>query len=315
MLHELERKLTAVVGEALAARPQVDVVQATGEAPAPPVGRGRVAVGLSALTAAPAFASGLLRDAAPPAAGAGESPRVVPVAFEASLLFGRRAAAATPAALGEARTLLLEDASIVAHALGADGVSTGTAFVSAAPDPGFEVRAFGLAAGALALVREDQTLRASLTYAGHGVVWPPAVAGPADTIVQVEPLTEPLPLAIEADDRVVVAGGSTTIRVRSGAATRGPRAPAQRTAPRFAVAVVSDLPPADRGAIATGEPGQETGLRLVPVAAETAIAYQAPVGDLGATRSELVAVHLARADGTKGILLGSIAIGLTPGAP
>ena len=313
MLQELERKLTALVGDALATRPQVEVTQAVGEPPAPADGRGAVAVGLAALSSAPVFAPDVVV-VDPPAPAGAASRRVMPVGFEASLALARRSADSQAASLTQARTLLLEDVSVVAHALAADEITAGTAFATPTADRGYAVLAFGLATGSFDAALEGQTLRGSLRYAGHAVIWPPGITAPEGTIEAVDPLLEALPLAIAADDRVVPGGGSTTVRIRSITGGRL-SADGSRTAPQLALSVVSDLPPADRGAIASGTAGPETGLRLVQAAAETAVAYQAPVGDLGATRSELVAIHLARADGTRGMLLGSVAIMLAPGGP
>jgi hypothetical protein len=314
VLNELERKLTALVGEALATRNQVDVTQTAGAPPTPAAGRGAVAVGLRALSGTPVFSPDelVLHLTGP---GSPASVRVAAVGFEATLALARTAASGAAADLTAARTLLLEDASLLAHALNADDFGGGGAFAAAAPDPGFEVRTFGLTTGALDAAREAQTLRATLDYAGSVVIWPPATTTPEGTIVAVDPIVEALPLTISTDDPVVIVGGSTTVRI--GAVT-GRRLQADlrtRGAPQLSLAVISDLPPADRGAIASGTPGPETGSRLVPVTPKVAVAYQAPTGNLGSTRSELVAVHLARADGTKGALLGSVAIHLAPGGP
>ena len=54
MLSELERKLTAVVGDATTARTHLSVVSAS-DATAPAAGRGVCRVGVSALTAESAF--------------------------------------------------------------------------------------------------------------------------------------------------------------------------------------------------------------------------------------------------------------------
>jgi hypothetical protein len=313
VLQELERKLTAVVGAALASRAQLDVTQTTGAPPAPDAGRGAVAVGLSALSSAPSFASEtqVLRLTGP---GAPASRRVVAVGFEASLELARTAGAAGATALTQARTLLLEDASLVAHALGADDVCGGAAFVTAAPDPGFEVRAFGLTAGELGIALDGQTLRASLGYAGSAIIWPPATTTPEGVIDAVDPTVEALPLTITTDDRIVAAGGSTIVRIGTIAGRRLQADLHTRAAPELALAILSDLPPGERGAIASGTPGAESGSSLVPVSAAIAVAYQAPI-DLGATRSEVVMVHLARPDGTKGALLGSVTIRLAPVGP
>jgi hypothetical protein len=79
--------------------------------------------------------------------------------------------------------------------------------------------------------------------------------------------------------------------------------------------VISDLPPALRGTITSGADGAEPGLRIVSAgAASTVITYAAPTGNLGATRNEFVALHLATPDGQRGVFLGSAAIQLVPKA-
>lgn len=310
MLDELERKLTAVVADALSTRAGVAVVEAVGEPPAPSAGGGAVAVGVSAVEPEPIFAREsveLTNGAGPP-----QSRRVLPLGFTATVSFARRATAEDAVSLGQAKRALLRDASLVAHAFGTLDVSTGKAF-DVAGDPGFDVRAFGLASGALDAAREGAVLRGTLSFGGSAVVWPPGTTGPEGTIDAVGTLIEALPITIAPDDPVVSVGGSTTVRIRSVSGRRIAAA-GSPTPPRLALLVLSDLPPAERGAIATGAPGGEQGVRLVDAAGlEVVVAYQAPTGDPGATTSEHVAVHLARPDGSRGLFLGSAAIVLSNG--
>jgi hypothetical protein len=89
------------------------------------------------------------------------------------------------------------------------------------------------------------------------------------------------------------------------------------TAPlALAVTVVSDLPAGLRGTIQSGDPGVETGVRIVPAGgAETIVSYHAPTGSLGAVRTEYVAFHLATPDKRTGVFLGSAAVNLIPAGP
>jgi hypothetical protein len=310
VLDELERKLTAVVADALAGRAGVAVAQSAG-APPVPQGDGAVAVGLAALEPVPVFSDDSIRLEDGPT-----SRRVFPVGFTATLSFARKAASEDAEPLAQARSALLRDASLVAHTLGALPFATGHAFETAGPDPGFEVRAFGLASGALDAAREGAVLRTTLSYSGIAVVWPPGAAEPEGTIESVAPLLEALPFTIVPDDPVVSVGGSTTVRIRTVSGRRVASGGGVPEAPRLALLVVSDLPPAERGAIASGTAGSETGVRIVTAAEpEVSVAYQAPTGDVGTTRSEQVAVHLARPDGTRGIFLGSAGIVLANGGP
>ena len=308
MLDELERKLTALVADALAARAGIAVAQAVGTPPTP-AGDGAVAVGLRALAPEPVFNNDLFRIEEGPT-----SRRVFAVRFTAALEFARKAASEDPEPLAQARSALLRDVSLVAHAFGALPPADGQAFQSDGPDPGFAVHVFGFSSGALDTAREGTVLRGTVSYDGVALIWPPGPAEPEGTIESVAPLLEALPFTIVPDDPVVSVGGSTTVRIRTVTGQRAPAGGGAAEPPRLALRVVSDLPPAERGAIATGTAGAETGVRIVPATEpETAVAYQAPTGDVGTTRSEQVAVHVARPDGSRGLFLGSAAIVLADG--
>jgi hypothetical protein len=307
VLDELERKLTAVVADALAGRAELVIAEAAGLPLAPATG-GAVSVGLAALEPMPVFFDDSVQ------LGDGSlSRRVLPVGFSVTVAFARRAAAEDPAPLADARTALLRDASLVGHALGAPSFASGAAFETASSDPGFEVRAFGLATAELDTVREGPVLRGSLGYAGAAVIWPPGVAQPEGTIGTVARLLEALPLTITTDEAIVPVGSSTTVRIRSISGRRTFSNGDPATPPQLALLVVSDLPPAQRGAIASGTAATEAGVRIVTATdSEVSVAYQAPTGDIGATRSEQISVHLARPDGTVGVFLGATAIALAP---
>jgi hypothetical protein len=89
--------------------------------------------------------------------------------------------------------------------------------------------------------------------------------------------------------------------------------PRTREPLELALTVVSDLPPNERGAITSGAAGLESGVRIVAVGdPETVAVYRAPAGELGATRAEAVAVHLATPEGARGLLLGSAPVLLVP---
>ena len=60
----------------------------------------------------------------------------------------------------------------------------------------------------------------------------------------------------------------------------------------------------------------ELGVRIIPAGdAETVIAYHAPEGSLGTTRTEYVAIHMATPDNRRGVFLGSAAVNLLPKTP
>jgi len=123
-----------------------------------------------------------------------------------------------------------------------------------------------------------------------------------------------LPLAIDTPDAVARAGQSVTIRVRALGGQRVLTHQPPQTAPlRLAVTVLSDAPPAQRGAITGGVAGTETGFRVIDVSLpETSIGFQAPAAGIDRTRLEYVAIHLATPEGRRGVFLGSVAVRLEP---
>lgn len=314
MLNELEGKLTAVVADAVATREGLDVVEAGAPLAEPNAGDGVIRVALTRLEAEAGFEPALR--AFGNGGGPARSRRVLPVRFGASLAFARRPAAAGAASATAARRLLLEDMSLVGHALADAQVRTGAAFATAG-DSGFEVRAFELANGTVAGEPADGLLRGELACTGQAIIWPPGVSAEEGEISAVDALTAVLPLTILADSPVVEVGGSTSVRIRSvGGRRLADTGTGARAAQRLAVGVVSDLPPAQRGTITSGDPGVQAGFRIVPAAEpETVVVYHAPTGDIGATRSERIAVHLATTGGATGLPLGVTVVGLHPGSP
>lgn len=309
MLSELEGKVVALVGNALAARPAVSVVRAAGPPVPPDPGEGVAAVGLTGITPELGFDQEQTS-----LAGSGDSVtsrRVLPVRFTASVRLLRRPQTQTPAAVAAGRQLLLEDLTLVGYALGRSEVRSGEAFAVAAPDPGFLVRSFGLGNGDLLVEPSDGALVGELVYEGSADVWPPGPPEDEGVIGAVDLVVAALPIGFVVDDPTVAAGATTTVRIRAGNPSRLENLdPGDRSALRLAVVVISDLPPAERGSVEGGDPGAETGMRLVAVSApETLVTYRAPE-DPGAIRFEHVAVHAARPDGTRGVLLGTVAIQL-----
>jgi hypothetical protein len=298
VLAELEKKLASLVGDAVAARPHLSVLRAGTQRNPPQAGRGQIVVGVQTLDHEAAFRhEGFL---VATSNGGTTSRRVLDVGFGASLAFLLRPANENAGGLGAARTLLMDDVSLVGHALGDQSVRTGAAFVTAAPDPGFLVRRFELGAGTIATARVDALLTGELRYTGEAAIWPPGVVQDEGVIATVDLVRELLPLTVAVDEPVVVTGDETTVRIRASAGRRVEEGPIE-----LALTIVSDLPPDERGAITSGAAGV-AGARIVPVTApETLVVYRAPEGDLGAVRSERIAVHLARPDGAAGVFLGS----------
>jgi hypothetical protein len=309
MFGDLESKLAAIVADRVAARTHLTVGVTPVDPPA--TGRGTVSVGLSDVTSDQGFAPKIKALSGPTATP--QSRRVLPVRFRAAIAFTSRPATDTAADRATARALLLEDMSAVAHALADPGLTDGSGFVTAAPDPGFQVKEFLLANGTIKPVLDAGTFTGELICAGIADVWPVGTLAAEAVIDAVDPAIVPLPLALRVADAGVAPGGATTVTI----ATAFPRrltdpVTGARGAARVAVAVLADVPPAQRGTITAGVAGNETGLRVLDAAGpRLVIPYRAPVANPGAAgRTEYVAVHLATADNGKGVFLGSAAIRL-----
>jgi hypothetical protein len=310
MLNELEKKLTAIVGDAVSTRPHLDVVEAATAPNGPEPGRGLVRVGIAEVRPDGVFVPGEMLVAGN---GAKTTRRVLALGFGAQLRFAIAASGAEPDNLAQARQLLLEDMSAVGFALGEGDVRSGKAFRTAAGDPGFRVSSFELTGGTLPSDGDVPPVSGELVYGGAVAIWPPEPAEDADMIVAVDSVLEILPIALHVDDPVVVAGATTTIRIRGVPGSRLLDVETRARGPlALALSVVSDLPPAQRGTIESGSAAAETGLRIVTAAGpEVAAVYRAP-NDLGAVRFEAVSVHLATATSARGLFLGSAPILLRP---
>lgn len=309
MLAAIERKLASIVGDGLAARTHLSVVTAPVTATDPPEGRGTVVVGIAASNEIGRFE----RDFVGVDVG-GSLPRrrVLPVGFTAHLDFLQTPATGIATALSDARALQLDDLSLAAHLLAGPDVRNGQAFTSEAADAGYRVLRFGVGSASLTQIPTRVALTASLECSGEAEVWPPGVASPESAIARVERVEVVLPVRVDVDSPVVRTGGSTNIRLRSLAGKRLIDPATGESSPlALAVTVTSDLPPGQRGSIQSGEPGIETGVRIVPVGgAETMIVYRAPTGSLGSVRTEYVAIHLATPEKRVGVFLGSAAVNL-----
>jgi hypothetical protein len=314
MLAAIERKLAAIVGDGLAARTHLSVVAAPAGAGDPPQGRGIVVVAVALADAVGRFE----RDFVGVDVG-GSLPRrrVLPIAFTAHLDFFLTPQAGVTTGQADARVLQLDDVSLTAHLLSAAEVRSGQAFVAAAADPGYRVLRFGVGQASLTQLPARAALTASLECSAEAEIWPPGVASPEGVITQVDRVLEALPLRVDVDDPVVRGGRSTNLRLRSFTGKRLVSLATGDTTPlTLAVTVTSDLPSGQRGTIESGDPGVETGVRIIPAGgAETVVSYRAPAGNLGAVRTEYVAFHLATPDKRTGVFLGSAAINLSPASP
>jgi hypothetical protein len=310
MLSEIERKLTAIVADGLADLTRLRVVEAPEPLQPASPGDGILRVSLSQIQPDSVFVPG--EALVSTAGGSPVSRRVLPVGFEALLEFRVLAPDSGTNGLASARSLLLTSMSRAAHLLSTEEIRNGKGFAVAAPDPGFEVQSFEFAEGAVAQEIPAEGPSATLRYRGKAIIWPPGVSGPEGVIRAVDPVIAALPVVIEPDDPVVPAGGGTRVRVRSIPSSRLVNAQnGARGVLRLAVTVQSDLPPGLRGTITNGEAGAIQGFRVIPAGTdETVIDYKAPAGDLGATRMEYVAVHLADPANGTSVFLGAAAIRL-----
>lgn len=306
MLGDIERRLAALVADGVATRTHLTVGLPPLDPPA--AGQGTVSVSLSEITPGAGFVPSDIALVGP--ADKPQSRRVLPLGFKADLAFAQSPAADTAVARADARTLMLEDVSVVAHLLADPALRSGTGFATAAPDPGFQVQSFQLDTSTIIAVADP--FAASLAYRGQVQVWPVGMAGDEGVIGIIDTVIVPLPLTIDVRPGGVRPNAQTILRVAAPAATRLADAAGTRIALRVAVLVLSDVPPAQRGTIPAGVASTETGVRIVDVTTPVvAIPYLAPAGDPGpGGRTEYVAIHLAMPDNAKGLFLGSAAIRL-----
>jgi hypothetical protein len=308
MLGALEQRLEGLVGEVLADRAGVTVVSAGSGAPPAP-GAAVVEVGVAVLRAAVGFEP----STRPVPPGSDETRRIRPVrlGFEARVRVTRRPADEADDAVATSRRLLLDDLALIGHALDAPEIRDGSAFVDEAVDEGYRVLEFGLGEGSVGTASTDDALRGEWSYRGRAEVWPPTPPEETGLIAGVSAILAAQPLSVVADDQAVPAGGSTRLRVRGVAPRRLADGAATPVGQAIAVRVRSRHPAARRGRITTGADGSEAGVRIVPVGElETTVEYAAPETLPPGAPVEHVEIFLARGDGRRGLLLGSIAIPL-----
>jgi hypothetical protein len=308
MLARIEQKVAATLGVALATRAHVAVVTAPGSSQAIAAGKGRLVVALQEVLPAAGFREEefMLAGTEPLV-----SRRVLTVHFLLLVSARVRPQEETAAAVSQARTLLLDDLSHAAHALAEETFRSGKALLSGDADPGYTVTAFALDGGTVARELADGTVAGELRYRGTAQIWPPGVTSPEGKIEAYTARTGFQPLSFEVKPSRVVAGTPALVIVR------GLDAPV-----RLAVRVMSDLEEAKRGTIASGVAGgvdgKETALRIIEVpegATEAAIDYTAPAPPLGGMQFELIAIHFATPQNTRGVLLGSAAVRVTEPPP
>src|SRR2546422_5904045 len=139
MLQALERRIVAIVSDAVTTRTHITVSGGPAPAAPPAPGSGRIVARIAELESKPAFLSDATRETRVPP----ESRRILRLAATVRLVFHMRPATAATADLNAARGLLLEDMSIVGHALAGQTVASGEAFATE-NDSGFRVLNFAL---------------------------------------------------------------------------------------------------------------------------------------------------------------------------
>jgi hypothetical protein len=308
MLGDLENRLAGFVSDVLSGRSHVSVGLTV--TCAFPAGGSPSAVSLIEARPDPGFRLHDIAMTGPP--GQPRSRRVLPLGFEGRIAFAHSPAQDNAAGRDAAHSLCLEDLSIVAHALADPACRSGEALAGSAPDPGFRVLGFWPAEASLVSAAAGE-IGANLGFAGQAEVWPVGVTRDEGTISATDTAIIALPLLLAVSRSSLPPSGEARITIPVGRVLRliDPAA-GDRASATLAIAVSADVPLAARGTILEGSAAAETGLRLVTPAGGTAeVTYRAPAADPGpAGRTEYVAVHLATADGTRGLFLGSTAIQL-----
>lgn len=308
MLNRIEQKLAALLGDDLATRAHLSVVTPPGPPSGIDAGRGTVIVWVAETTLAALFERGTM------AFEGNRSRRILPVRFTARIELFLRPAGNDTAQATAARNLLLEDLSLISHALARETVTNGKAFAVSDPDPGFKVLSFMLETGGINRDADGQFLTGALHYRGDAQIWPPGAQQQEGEIRALDTTIAPLPLEISLQNGVVRAGETAVLQVGALASTRlATLEPLTSQALQLAVTVLSDSPPAQRGTITGGAAGMQTGFRVIDVTdPQTTITYEAPASGIDRTRIEYVAIHLATPDAHRGVFLGSAAIRLEP---
>lgn len=311
MLGSLESKLTAEVAEALAGRATLVVQTAPLPLASPPAGERSVRVSLEEMLPESNFE--IERAAFFGASPGVRTRRVVQLGFLARVRAAACPQLQTAVEINRSRQLLMEDLSLVVHALDGPNYRDGHDLAGAPPDPGYEVTEFHLSKGGVRPELTDNCLIGELEYQGKARIWPPGVSEEGGEIQLVDAVLEALPIDIHTVQPVVRAGGQTVVRVRVLSRLR--RANGNATVGvRLAATVLGDLPPAERGTVASGTAAPDAAFRLHAVGdAPVEIAYAAPPGTVTRPRTEYVAVHLATPDGGAGVFLGSTPIRIVPG--
>jgi len=309
MINGLELRIVALLADSLVARTHLTVRGGPAPGPLADVGKGRLVVSVSDFSPDAAFLPERVRDSKSPP----DSRRVLGLNGSVRLVFQVQPAAATPAAEDAARSLLLEDMSLAAHALANPVIGSGAAFATGA-DEGFRVSSFLLEKGTGTAGLPGIPNSAELLYRCRIEIWPLTPPDATGVIGDVSRTLALLPIEQEGAEHDVRAGQSVSLKVSALPKLR-PAAAGQPAQPlRVAIKVLSTAPPAARGAVTNGVDGAEPGVRVLAVTdGDVSITFQAPALASG-QRTEYVAVHYATPDNRAGVFLGSIAVRIRGGA-
>jgi hypothetical protein len=303
MLKALERRIVAILADTVTARTHLTVAAGPPPAAGLAAGNGRIVARIAELASKPAFISDATRELREVPA----TRRILRLATTVRVVFQLRPATAAAADVDDARNLLLEDMSIVSHALADQPIASGDAF-DVPDDEGFRVLGFVLDRGSGTLDAGSDPLSGELQYACDVEIWPPAATDAASLVAGISTVITTVPVDGMSAERVVSAGRAVAIDLSSLPIQR-PAAAGQGATPlRFALRVLSPAPPAARGTISGGVAGAEPGVTVLPAASpDTSFVYQAPALANGG-RTEYVAVHYATPDSKAGVFLGAVAV-------
>lgn len=306
MLADLEKKTASLIADSMSGRQHLSVMAAPGP-PVPADDGLEVAVVsvVEASTGGEFRAERIFSRTSPP-----QSQRVLPLSVAAVVDFAIRPEAGA-GGLAAARTLLLEDVSLVSHFLSGEGIRGGVDFIVAGPDPGFRVRSFRVVKHTINRGALQGLLTASIECAAEVEIWPPDQVSKEGKIDSVRHLIVAQPIEILPLQPVVAMGGILRLRVLGLPPVRR-ESPSEPLA--LSISVLSDVPPNQRGTIANGVPGAEAGSRVVTVTGpSTDVQYVAPTTGVSGMRVEFLAIHAATPEGRAGVFLGSVAVRVTGG--
>ena len=305
MLAEIEKKIAALLGDAMKSRLNLSFITAPGP-PAAEAGKRIAVVSIAEATPNALFHAEQFELQTNPK----RLRRVLPVSFITAIDFALRPA---PDALEQSRTLLLDDLALSSHFLAGEKIRNGASFVVANPDPGFKVTEFKIGKHVFNRDLQQGLLTARLECLGEAIIWPPGPVEPQGQIDAVDINIIPQPITVLPPQPAVSTGGILRLQVRGLPVRRGP----VRTPGTFSVAVrvLSDVPPAQRGVIVNGVQGAESNLRIVSAGSpDTEVQYQAPASGVQNLRVEVVTLFFATPEGKPGAFLGAIPVRVIGGS-